>query len=214
MFGTFMEQAKLLRRHQFPIAMVLPVQGGTTSRGVEDGIRRFVDSAGVPALLYIKNDGYIDVPDVKRLADSNVIAGVKYAVVRDDTSIDPYLRALCDAVDPRRIVSGIGEQPAIVHLRDFGLAGFTAGVVCVSPRVSVAMLRAIRAGDRTGAERLRAICKPLEDLRNAINPVRVLHEAVRLAGIADTGPLLPLMSNLDVSHHAPVRDAAIKLMQQ
>jgi dihydrodipicolinate synthase/N-acetylneuraminate lyase len=210
-FGAMMEQAKIVRRHKFPTVMVLPLVGSTTSRGVETGIRKFVDAAGVPALLYIKNDGYIEVEEVARLAESKTISGIKYAVVRGDTSNDPYLRKLCDHVDRKMIVSGIGEQPAVTHLRDFKLAGFTSGVICVAPRVSFEMLKAVRAGDWSTAEKYRALCKPLEDLRNAINPVRVLHEAVRLAGIANTGPMLPLLSNLDEADHARVRDAAVAL---
>jgi dihydrodipicolinate synthase/N-acetylneuraminate lyase len=213
MFGTMLDQAKLVRRHKFPTLMVLPTVGATSSRGVEEGIRRFVDAAGVPALLYIKNDGYIDVSEVKRLADSKVISGIKYAVVRDDAAKDPYLRSLCDSVDRKLIISGLGEQPAIVHLRDFGLPGFTAGVVCVAPKLTAAMLKAIRARDFNRAEKIRLLCKPLEDLRNAINPVRVLHEAMRLAGIANTGPLLPLMSNLEESDFARIRDAAVALQK-
>ena len=38
---------------------------------------------------------------------------------------------------------------------------------------------------------------PLEDLRDAHSPMRVLHDAVRLAGIADTGPMLPMMTNIE-----------------
>jgi dihydrodipicolinate synthase/N-acetylneuraminate lyase len=212
-FGAMMDQAKIVRRHKFPTVMVLPLVGSTTSKGVEAGIRRFVDAAGVPALLYIKNDGYIEVEEVARLADSRVISGIKYAVVRQDTAKDPYLKKLTEHVDQRMIISGIGEQPAITHVRDFGLAGFTSGVVCVAPRISAEMLKAMRAKDWATAEKLRATCKPLEDLRNAINPVRVLHEAVRLAGIANTGPLTPLLSNLDEADHARVRDAATALLR-
>ena len=90
-FGAMMDHAKLLRRYRFPTVMVLPIQGGTTSRGVEAGVRRFVDAAGVPALLYIKNDGYIEVEEVARLATSGAISGGKYAVGRTDTANDPYL---------------------------------------------------------------------------------------------------------------------------
>ena len=212
-FGGMMDQAEIVRRHQFPTVMILPLVGSTTSRGVEEGVRRFVDAAGVPALLYIKNDGYIEVDQVARLAESKTISGIKYAVVRKETREDPYLRALCDRVDRRMIISGIGEQPALPHLRDFSLAGFTSGVVCVAPRISAAMLAAMRRADWAEAERLRSLCKPLEDLRNAINPVRVLHEAVRLAGIADTGPMLPLLTNLDEGDHALVREAARALLQ-
>jgi dihydrodipicolinate synthase/N-acetylneuraminate lyase len=213
MFGTMMDQAKIVRKHKFPTIMILPIVGPTTSKGVEAGIRKFVDAAGVPALLYIKNDGYIEVEEAAALAESRTICGIKYAVVRNDTANDPYLKKLCEHVDQRMIISGIGEQPAIIHMRDFGLPGFTAGVVNVAPRLSAQMLIAIRAGDWSRAERIQKICKPLEDYRNAINPVRVLHEAVRLVGIADTGPLLPLLSNLDQSDHPKVREAALELLK-
>ena len=83
----------------------------------------------------------------------------------------------------------------------------------MAPQLSVAMLDAMRRGDWGKAETIRSVFKPLEDLRNAINPIRVLHEAVRLAGIADTGKLLPLMSNLPAEQHAVVRDAAVKLLE-
>lgn len=207
-----MDQAPIVRKHKFPTVMVLPFVGLTTSRGVENGIRRFVDAAGIPALLYLKNDGYMEVEEVKRLAESGVISGIKYAIVRQDAAIDPYLKSLCDQVDKRLIISGLGEQPAIIHLRDFKLPGFTAGVINIAPRLFTIMLQAMRAKDWEKAERIRLICKPLEDLRNLISPVRVLHEAVRLAGIANTGPLLPLLSNLDEQDHPRVRDTAKALL--
>jgi hypothetical protein len=37
---------------------------------------------------------------------------------------------------------------------------------------------------------------PLEDLRDAWGPARVLHHATELAGIAPTGPILPYVSPL------------------
>ena len=208
-----MDQAKVLRRHRFPTAMILPQQGITTSQGVETGIRRFVDAAGIPALLYIKSDGYIEVKEAAALARDGIISGIKYATVRADPAKDDYLRQLVEQVDRRLIISGIGEQPAIVHMRDFGLVGFTSGCVCIAPRLSVAMLEAIRRKEWESAERIRSIFKPLEDLRNAINPIRVLHEAVRLAGLADTGPLLPLLTNLESQHHDSVRGATMRLLE-
>ena len=38
---------------------------------------------------------------------------------------------------------------------------------------------------------------PLEDLRDAWGPARVLHHATELAGIAPTGPIPPFVSPLD-----------------
>ena len=211
-YGTMIDQAAVLRRHRFPTVMVLPQVGITTSEGVVAGVKRFVEAAGIPALLYVKHDGYIEPRDVKRLADGKLISGVKYATVRAEPGEDPYLRQLIDMVDRRTIISGIGEQPAVVHLREFGLGGFTSGCVCVAPRLSMAMLAAMREGNWNEAERIRGIFKPLEDLRNLINPIRVLHEAVRLAGVAETGPLLPLLSNVPASDHPRIREAAVRLL--
>ncbi len=211
-YGLLLEHARIVRQHRFPTVMVLPQQGITTSVGVANGIRDFVAAAGVPALVYVKNDGYLEPEDIAALDREGLVSAVKYAVVRRDTTDDPYLRKLVSLVDPGKIISGIGEQPAIVHVRDFGLRGFTSGCVCVAPKLSQAMLAAVRAQQWEEAERIRAIFAPLEDLRNAINPIRVLHQAVESAGIAETGPLLPLLSNVDEEHVPAIATAAQALL--
>jgi dihydrodipicolinate synthase/N-acetylneuraminate lyase len=211
-YGLLLEHAKVIRRHRFQTVMVLPQQGITTSAGVATGVRRFVDAAGVPALLYIKHDGYIEPADVARLCRDGIISAIKYATVRPDPAHDPYLRELVGVVDPTMIISGIGEQPAIVHLRDFGLGGFTTGCGCVAPKLSQAMLAAIRGKQWQEAERMRRVFEPLEDLRNAINPIRVLHEAVAAAGIAATGPLQPLLDNVEERHRPAIAAAAQALL--
>ena len=116
-------------------------------------------------------------------------------------------------VDSSLIVSGIGEQPAIIHLKNFGITGFTAGCVCIRPDLSQKMLKAIQADDLKTAEIIRQTFEPLEDLRNNINPVRVLHDAVSLAGIANMGPALPMLSNLSESEKEIVAKAAIDLLK-
>ena len=211
-YALLLEQARTIRRHAFPVVMVLPQRGITTSIGVADGIRHFVDAAGVPVIVYVKDDGYIEPEEIAALDREGLVVAVKYAVVRPDTASDPYLRKLVSMVDTSKIISGIGEQPAIVHTRDFGLGGFTSGCVCVAPRLSQAMLAAVKRQDWTEAERIRAIFKPLEDLRNAINPIRVLHQAVESAGIARTGPLLPLLSNVEPEHVPAIAAAAQALL--
>jgi len=211
-YGLLLAQARLLAGRPFPAAMVLPQQGITTSAGVATGIRRFVEAAGMPAVVYIKHDGYLEPADVARLVDDGLVAAIKYATVRDDPAHDPFLRALVAVVDPRWVISGIGEQPAIVHLRDFGLGGFTTGCGCVAPRLSQALLGAIRRGDWDAAEQIRLRFEPLENLRNAVSPIRVLHEAVASAGIAETGPLLPLLAPVEETHRPAIREAARLLL--
>lgn len=212
MYGTMMDQARVLRDFEFPSAMILPAAFPSSPAGVETGIRRFVDAFGRPAILYIKNEGYIGIDGVSRLIRDSLIHAVKYAVVRDDPRKDSYLRALVDTVDHRYVISGIGEQPAIVHMRDFGLCGFTSGCVCVAPRRSMQMLEALRAKDYSSAERIRESFRPLEALRNQHGPIPVLHEAISLCGIAETGAILPLATNLVESLRPAVREAAQTLL--
>lgn len=211
-YPLLLEHARIVRRHPFPTVMVLPQQGITTSLGVANAIREFVGAAGLPALIYVKNDGYIEPEEIAALDREGLVSAVKYAVVRKDTADDPYLRKLVSLVDKSKIISGMGEQPAIVHVRDFGLGGFTSGCVCVAPKLSQAMLAAVNRQDWAEAERIRAIFAPLEDLRNAINPIRVLHQAVESAGIAPTGPLLPLLTNVEADDVPAIEAAARALL--
>lgn len=213
-YGMMMDQASILRDMPFPTAMILPTREVATPNGVATAVRHFVEKVGRPAVLYIKHDGYIDVARVKRLMDDGLLSLIKYAIVRDDTSQDDYLRDLVDTVGPSRIVSGIGEQPAITHLRDFGVTGFTSGCVCIAPRLSMQMLQAIKAGDFERAGQIRRIFSPLEALRNSINPVRVLHTAVTLAGIAAMGPLMPLLCDVDDADAQAISDAAKQLLAE
>lgn len=210
-YGLMMEHARLLQGTSFATAMVLPHQGITTSSGVATGVRRFVEAAGMPALVYIKHEGFLEPEDAAALCRDGLVSAIKYAIVRENPAEDPTLRRLVDLVDPAMVISGIGEQPAIVHMRDFGLGGFTTGCGCVSPKLSVALRQAAARGDWAEAERLRALFEPLEDLRNAISPICVLHEAVAAAGIADTGPLLPLLDRVPVGHRAAIQTAASAL---
>jgi dihydrodipicolinate synthase/N-acetylneuraminate lyase len=211
-FGKMMDQAQVLRSRAFPTAMVLPATFPNTVAGAEAGLRKFAQAFGKPIIVYIKAEGYLTPEAVKRLVDDGLVAAIKYAIVREDSRQDPFLSKLVELVDRRYIVSGIGERPAIVHLRDFGLAGFTTGSGCVGPRGSSGLLAALKKKDYARAEQLRAPFIALEDLRDSLSPIRVLHEAVRLAEIADTGPILPLLSNIEPEHHPRVKKAAQELL--
>lgn len=210
-YGIMLDQATILREFPFPTAMILPHREIATSPGVARAARDFAQASKRPVVLYIKHDNYIHTDDVQRLVKDDLLAAIKYAVVRDNPLKDDYLRSLIDAVGPDLIVSGMGEQPAIAHLREFGLPGFTSGCVCVRPDLSMQMLRAVQQGDYDTAENLKRIFEPLEGLRNAIHPIRVLHAAVTLGEIAHTGPLLPCLSTLDTADHDAVLQATRQL---
>jgi dihydrodipicolinate synthase/N-acetylneuraminate lyase len=211
-FGKMLDQAAILRTRPFETAMVLPYTAPMTVAGAEDGLRRFAQAFGRPIVVYLKAEGYLTPEAVKRLVDDGLVAAIKYAIVRSDPRKDAFLAKLVELVDRRYIVSGIGERPAVVHARDFGLTRFTSGSCSIAPKGATLILNALKAKDYGRAETLRAAYIPLEDLRDAHSPIRVLHEAVRLAGIADTGPILPLLSNLEPELHAPVMQAAVQLL--
>lgn len=211
-YGMMMDQAKVLCNTAYPTAMVLPQPNVVTYEGVERAIGDFVQAAGKPAVVYIKQLGYIEVENVKRLVESGAVSWIKYAIVKDDPAVDEYLTRLKDAVGTELIVSGIGEQPALPHMQTFDVTAYTSGCVCVAPALSMHMLRLIQAGEYEAADQVREIFKTLEDLRNGINPVRVLHSAVAGAGIAETGPLLPMMSPVSASEAVEIADAANELL--
>jgi dihydrodipicolinate synthase/N-acetylneuraminate lyase len=212
-YGVSMDQAEIVREYPFPTVMVLPHQGLNTPDGVATGLRKFAEAYGKPVVVYIKAHGYLTPALTAALVRDGLVSWIKYAIVLPDEREDPFLSELLQQVDPALCVSGMGEQPVIHHLRDRGLAGFTTGCGCVAPALSTAMLTACQAGDWAAAEAIRAQFQPLEDLRNSINPVRVLHEAVSLAGVAEMGPLTPLLSGLDEAQRAAVAAAARALLR-
>ena len=210
-YGTMMDQAKILKGSDFPTAMVLPTKAVITEPGLMTGFRHFVEAINRPAVLYIKEEGYISPEGAAELMDDGLVSFIKYAIVREDTSDDAFLERLVDRVDSSRICSGIGEQPALVHMSKFGCVGYTSGCVCVNPALSQKMLAAINEKNYDLAEEIRRQFVSLENLRNQINPIRVLHEALALCGIADTGPHLPLLSGLADSAQPAVKAAAESL---
>lgn len=211
-FGTMMDQAAILARKQFPTAMILPTTAVSKPDGVRAAVLQFVEKFGRPAVLYVKDEGYVTVDVVKSLVEAGAISWIKYAVVRDNPAVDPLLEAISNEVPRELLVSGIGEQPAIIHWTKFGVHAYTAGCVCVAPNRSQQMLEALKAGDIEKAETLRKGFLGLEDLRNGYNPIQVLHHAVDLAGIAATGPQLPLLADLDTNKQAEIKKAALELL--
>lgn len=213
-YGMMLDQLPILKEFAFPTAMVLPQSDITTSLGIARGIRDFAEKFGKPVVVYLKYDKKITAEHVKSLVDDGLVSAIKYAVVRSDYRDDAYLKSLCDVVDPAIILSGLGDQPAIVHMRDFRLGGFTTGCGCIAPQISLALLRAIHAKDFTRAEALRRMFLPLEDLRDNNGPIIVLHAATQLSGIASTGPILPHLSEPDESLLESIQQAAKQLLER
>jgi dihydrodipicolinate synthase/N-acetylneuraminate lyase len=202
-FGRAIDQARLLRKHSFPAVMMLPCADPRDARGLEAGMREIVHAAGTPLILYLKSEDAFGadrnegLDAIGRLLDDGTAMSIKYAVVRDNPGVDPYLDDLLTRVDRRRVISGMGERPAIEHLRDYQLGGLTTGSGCIAPRACQTLFEAAAAGNWNRAAECRTAFMPLEDLRDLWGPARVLHHATELAGIASTGPIPPYVSPLD-----------------
>ena len=212
-YGLLRDHADILKEYEFPTAMILPQRDIADRGGIVSAVRETAERLGQPIVLYIKFDHYLDVNDIQALFDDGLVDWIKYAIVRDDPAKDDYLRELVSRVDPKRIVSGIGEQPAIVHLRDFGVGNYTSGCVCVAPSLSQKMLGHCRRKEWDAADAIRHQFEALEDLRNNIHPITVLHQAVESAGIASTGSMIPLLSGPDGAPIDAIETASKNLRQ-
>src|SRR6266404_6425565 len=201
-FGQAMDQAAVLRKHNFPCAMILPCGDPRDAAGLERGYREIARTADTQLIVYLKEennfgtDKEAGLDAVARLVADDICIGVKYAVVREHPSPDSYLEALLARVDRKLVISGIGERPAVVHMRDWKLPGFTTGSGCIAPRLSQMLFAACEREDFETALELRERFLPLEDFRDHCGPARVLHHATELAGIAQTGHVPPYLSPL------------------
>jgi dihydrodipicolinate synthase/N-acetylneuraminate lyase len=219
-FGRAIDQARLLRKHSFPAVMMLPCADPRDAPGLEAGMREIVHAAGTPLILYLKSedvfgaDREAGLDAIGRLLDDGTAIAIKYAVVRPDPNADPYLDGLLQRVDRRRVISGMGERPAIEHLRDYKLGGLTTGSGCIAPRACQSLFDAAAEGNWTRAAECRAAFIPLEDLRDAWGPARVLHHATELAGIAPTGPIPPYVSALSADQLQQLAPVARALLER
>lgn len=217
-YGRAMDQAKLLRRYRFPCVMALPCTDPRDAAGLESGLREFADASEHKLIVYLKDetnlgaDREAGLDALGRLVQDGICLGIKYAVVRSNPREDPYLAGLLNRVDRSLVISGMGERPAVVHLRDWKLPAFTTGSGCIAPALCQRLFAASGRRDYPAAEELRAAFMPLEDLRDQWNPAKVLHAAVELAGIAKTGPVLPFLSPLNPIQIATVEPVVQSLL--
>ena len=172
--------AAALMIHQPPDPFVAP-------RGTVDYVKAIADAAGLPMMLYLRNDtiGTAAIADLCAVAG---IKGVKWA-----TPNPLKLAEAIAACDPDIVwVGGLAEvwAPAFYAV---GARGFTSGLINLWPQRSVAIHAALEAGNYKEANMLIAGMRAFEDIRaTEMNGANVTGVKSALAAIGnDCGPTRP-----------------------
>lgn len=154
--------------------------------------RAVADSAPDLAVTCYLRDPGIGARELQRLADAcpNFV-GVKYAVP-DVVAFAAMAQAL--EAYPLALICGLAETWAPFFWAA-GAQGFTSGLVNVTAALPLALLQALRAGNRQQAMRIWRQIRPFESLRgrdrNALN-VSVVKEAMHQLGFAARAVRPPL----------------------
>ncbi|WP_034850601.1 dihydrodipicolinate synthase family protein [Sinorhizobium sojae] len=172
--------AAALMIHQPPDAFVAP-------RGIVDYLKAVADAAGLPMMVYLRND-VIGTAAIADLCAVQGVKGVKWA-----TPNPLKLAEAKAACDPSIVwVGGLAEvwAPAFYAV---GARGFTSGLINVWPERSLQIHSALEAGHYSEANRLIAGMKAFEEVRaeemNGTNVTGV--KAALLALGRDCGPTRP-----------------------
>ncbi|WP_164820473.1 dihydrodipicolinate synthase family protein [Sinorhizobium meliloti] len=211
-FGKAMAQAPIARDLGFKNVMLLPTQFPADPAGVANGVRRLAAILGHGLVLYLKRENYVDPDELARLVSEGAVDFVKYAVERADPAQDAYLDAVIGAIGKDRMASGMGETPIHDHLGRRALTTYTSGAVCIAPSAAMELLTLYKAGRGAEALELSQPFLEFERVRTDLGGLQVLHDGMRLAGIADTGPLMPMISNLGAAKLGPV-GAAVEALK-
>lgn len=138
--------------HQPPDPFVSP-------RGIADYLKAVQDAAGLPLMLYLRNDTI----GTRAIADLCALPGVKG--VKWATPNPMKLAEAMAACDPAIVwVGGLAEVWAPVFYA-VGARGFTSGLINVWPERSVAIHAALAAGDFARAAALIDGMRAFEDIR-------------------------------------------------
>ena len=166
--------------HQPPDPFVAP-------RGVVAYVATIADAAGLPVVLYLRNDG-IGLPAIEALCKVPGVVGVKWAT----PNVMVLAQAIRRAGPDVSFICGLAE-PWAPPMYAVGARGFTSGLINLRPELSVRIHAALAKGDYTLATELIGGIATFEELRtherNGAN-VSVVKTALQYAGL-DCGAARP-----------------------
>lgn len=210
-FGKMLDQAPLVERSGIRNVMLLPVAFPSDSHGVGDGIRRIAARLGFGVILYLKRDMYVRPEVLEKLVAEGAVRFVKYAVERPDPAEDVYLDAVLAAIGRDLVASGMGETPVADHVGRRGVATYTSGAVCIAPAAAMQLLGLCRAGRLVEADAAIQPFLAFERIRAQLGGIQVLHSGITASGIAEMGPMMPMVSVVKERNMEPVRAIVAEL---
>lgn len=178
-----------------------------------DGLVEYYERIGaeseLPLVPYLRGLD-LEAPTVARIAEASNVVAVKYAL--DDVPLFARVVEACEA-DPVWI-NGMAE-PYAPSLWAEGARGFTSGVGNFRPTLSLALYRALDAGNWERARTLRNASFPFQAFRgsagsggfpsaNSVPALKIGLESVGLYG----GPVRPPIAALTDAEEARARELA------
>lgn len=178
-----------------------PIHSYLHDSGLRDYFQALADKLPLPLLAYKKGPFPSDEL-LLELARDGKLAGIKYAV-NDVDAVSRFAAAL----DKRAgLYCGTAERFAPFFMLA-GARGYTSGAGNLCPRLTLAMHRALAAGDYAEARRILTIIRPIEDYRARSSDsynISMLKFALQVAG-HDFGPVRPPLRTLTAAEQAEVR---------
>jgi 4-hydroxy-tetrahydrodipicolinate synthase len=170
-----------------------PTQPLVSDAGLLDYYTRLADATGGAVVPYVRGAG-LSPAVLDGVAHLPSVVAIKYAVP-DQMAFADFAQRYGDALVP---VCGLAEMWAPFFWLA-GARGFTSGLVNVAPKLSRAMLEALRRADYDRAMALWRIVAPFERLRARHrngNNVPVVKEAMESLGLIASGAVRPPLSPL------------------
>lgn len=210
-YGRALEMGHIARALGVAGAMIMPVVGPASARGVYCGLKEIAEKVKLPTILYQRRLDIMPVEETVKLCGLEEVMGLKYAV--DDVKIFDQLVAR--AGHAAAMICGMAEDPCIEYL-EHGAVGFSSGMANFVPRLSLNLLRSFYEGNVEEARRLRALMVPFEDLRGergARYSGSALHTGMDCAGLAG-GPVIPFAEDVAPEDLPRVRALIEELMRE
>lgn len=165
-------------------------------------------------IVYLKRENYVRPEVLEKLVAEGAVRFVKYAVERAEPDDDTYLDAVISAVGRELVASGMGETPIMDHFGRRRLATWTSGAVCIAPAAATALQAKLRTGDLAGAELAIRPFLEFERVRAQLGGIQVLHSGTTVSGVANMGPMMPMVSVVKERNMPEVRRVVAALLQQ